>query len=84
MSTVESPTPCKAVRSRVSLTASYTSTVAEEMVVLLRKLHSLDVWNPHVNAYISIQLPAIIAALDSSLLVGATQALFLFHVNSSF
>lgn len=40
----------------VSLTASYTSTVAEEIVCLLRTLHASDCWNSHINAYITSQL----------------------------
>ncbi|XP_060607151.1 E3 ubiquitin-protein ligase HERC2-like isoform X1 [Ruditapes philippinarum] len=36
-------------RAPVSLTASYTSTVAEELVLLLRKLHTLDTWNVCIN-----------------------------------
>ena len=56
--------PIKPPYPRVSVTATYTSTVAEEMVALLRKLHSLDVWNPHINAYITSKLPSIIALLQ--------------------
>ncbi|XP_052796353.1 E3 ubiquitin-protein ligase HERC2-like isoform X2 [Mya arenaria] len=36
-------------RAPVSLTASYTSTVAEELVQLLRRLHTLDTWSPVIN-----------------------------------
>ena len=39
-------------KAPVPLSASYTSTLAEEMVVLLRSLHTLDAWNPVINAYI--------------------------------
>lgn len=39
-------------RAPVSLTASYTSTVAEELVLLLRKLHTLDTWNVCINKLI--------------------------------
>lgn len=46
------PKPCVSV----SLTASYTSTVAEEIVCLLRTLHASDCWNSHINAYITSQL----------------------------
>ena len=56
--------PIKPPYPRVSVTATYTSTVAEEMVALLRKLHSLDVWNPRINAYITSKLPSIIALLQ--------------------
>nr|XP_022328228.1 E3 ubiquitin-protein ligase HERC2-like isoform X2 [Crassostrea virginica] len=40
----------------VSLTASYTSTVAEEIVCLLRTLHVSECWNSHINLYITNQL----------------------------
>lgn len=40
-------------------TASYSSTLAEEFVVLLRKLHTLPVWNDPINQHISINLHAI-------------------------
>ena len=40
----------------MSLSASYTSTIAEEMVALIRSLHTLDLWNPHINYYISGKL----------------------------
>ncbi|KAL5011340.1 hypothetical protein ScPMuIL_009891 [Solemya velum] len=46
-------------KTPVSVTASYTSTVAEEIVTLLRKLHSLDCWNPQINLYIKSQLSLI-------------------------
>ncbi|KAK7486952.1 hypothetical protein BaRGS_00021768, partial [Batillaria attramentaria] len=66
ISSMESAGHCKPLRPRVSVTATYTSTVAEEMVVLLQKLHSLEVWNPHINIYMAAKLPAIIDALDSN------------------
>ncbi|XP_077868707.1 E3 ubiquitin-protein ligase HERC2-like [Saccoglossus kowalevskii] len=40
-------------KAQVSLTASFSSTVAEEIVSLLRKLHSLESWNPLINQFIS-------------------------------
>ena len=46
-------------RAPVSLTASYTSTKAEEMVSLLRKLHGLDAWNFQINHFINSQLGCI-------------------------
>ena len=46
--TVDSPRRHRQ-RAPVSLTASYTSTVAEELVMLLRKLHTLDTWNTCIN-----------------------------------
>ncbi|KAK7097783.1 E3 ubiquitin-protein ligase HERC2-like isoform X3 [Littorina saxatilis] len=56
--------PIKPPYPRVSMTSTYTSTVAEEMVALLRRLYSLEVWNPHINFYIISKLPSIIAVLD--------------------
>ncbi|KAL8607282.1 hypothetical protein ACOMHN_047613 [Nucella lapillus] len=56
--------PMKSVYPRVSVTATYTSTVGEEMVAVIRTLHCLDVWSPHINAYITAHLPTIIAGLD--------------------
>ena len=38
------------------MSASYTSTKAEEMIVLLRTLHALDAWNPHVNHFLCTHL----------------------------
>ncbi|XP_048243824.1 E3 ubiquitin-protein ligase HERC2-like isoform X1 [Haliotis rufescens] len=61
ISQYESPRPCrKQVRAPVSITASYTSTITEEIVALLRKLHSLDTWNIHINKFIERQLPRIV------------------------
>ena len=40
-------------------TASFSSTLAEEFVVLLRKLHTLPVWNSLINQHISVNLHAI-------------------------
>ena len=48
-------------KGKVSLTASYASTVGEELIVLLRKLHSLPVWNGPINAYIAQQLRKVVA-----------------------
>ena len=47
------------VKFHASLTASDSSTVAEEIVVLLRRLHPLDAWNPLINQYISKSLHGI-------------------------
>ncbi|XP_070553640.1 E3 ubiquitin-protein ligase HERC2-like isoform X2 [Ptychodera flava] len=46
-------------RAQVSLTASFSSTVAEELVSLMRKLHSLDSWSELINDYVSIRLNLI-------------------------
>ncbi|GFS15828.1 E3 ubiquitin-protein ligase HERC2, partial [Elysia marginata] len=47
----------------VSMTATYTSTMAEEVIALLRRLHTLPVWNGAINRFISLQLPSIISLL---------------------
>lgn len=41
------------VKSRVLLSASNSGTIAEEIISLLRKLHSLSLWNASINSYIS-------------------------------
>lgn len=44
------------VKSRVLLSASNSGTIAEEIIALLRKLHSLSLWNAPINSYISQKL----------------------------
>lgn len=44
------------VKSRVLLSASNSSTIAEEMVSLLRKLHSSPIWNNAISSYLSQKL----------------------------
>jgi E3 ubiquitin-protein ligase HERC2 len=39
-------------KAPVSLSASYTSTVAEELINLIRKLHTVNDWTPYINHYI--------------------------------
>ncbi|KAK6172413.1 hypothetical protein SNE40_016067 [Patella caerulea] len=57
---VESPHRTrKSLHIPVSVTASYTSTICEEIVVLLRKLHTLELWNPHINSFIVEQFTHI-------------------------
>ena len=46
-------------KPKASLTASHSSTVAEELVVLLRHLHSFDSWNHFINDFISARLNSI-------------------------
>ncbi|XP_017887257.1 E3 ubiquitin-protein ligase HERC2 [Ceratina calcarata] len=43
-------------KCRVSLTASHSSTVAEELVSLVRYLHSLSKWNATVNTFLTSKL----------------------------
>ncbi|XP_061894415.1 E3 ubiquitin-protein ligase HERC2-like [Entelurus aequoreus] len=46
-------------RPQASLTATHSSTLAEEMVSVLRTLHSLSQWNALINDYINAQLSSI-------------------------
>lgn len=43
-------------KSRVLLSSSYSGTVAEEIIALLRKLHTLSLWNTIINSFISQKL----------------------------
>lgn len=44
---------CVDVKARVLVSASHSSTIGEEMILLLRKLHTLPVWNNAINFYLS-------------------------------
>lgn len=46
-------------RPQASLTATHSSTLAEEIVSVLRILHSLGQWNSMINDYINTQLTSI-------------------------
>lgn len=46
-------------RPQASLTATHSSTLAEEIVSVLRTLHSLGQWNNMINDYINTQLRSI-------------------------
>ena len=46
-------------RPQASLTATHSSTLAEEIVTVLRTLHSLGQWNSLINDYINTQLSSI-------------------------
>ncbi|XP_067368465.1 E3 ubiquitin-protein ligase HERC2 isoform X5 [Channa argus] len=46
-------------RPQASLTATHSSTLAEEIVAVLRTLHSLTQWNSLINEYINMQLSTI-------------------------
>ncbi|KAG3262427.1 HECT and RLD domain containing E3 ubiquitin protein ligase 2, transcript variant X1 [Ictidomys tridecemlineatus] len=46
-------------RPQASLTATHSSTLAEEVVALLRTLHSLTQWNGLINKYINSQLRSV-------------------------
>lgn len=43
-------------KCRVSLTASHSSTIAEELVSLIRSLHSLPGWNSALNSFLTAKL----------------------------
>lgn len=44
------------VKARVLLAASHSGTIAEEIIALLRKLHTLPLWNTHINGYLAQKL----------------------------
>lgn len=46
-------------RPQASLTATHSSTLAEEIVCVLRTLHCLSQWNAMINDYINTQLSSI-------------------------
>ena len=58
-STTEGGRMLKKLKLHASLTASDSSTIAEEIVVLLRRLHPLPSWNMLINQYISASLQSI-------------------------
>jgi len=49
----------KKSRPQASLTATHSSTLAEEIVAVLRTLHSLGQWSGLINEYINSQLCSI-------------------------
>ena len=52
----------------LSLSASYTSTIGEQLVALLRKLHVTDAWNSHINYYINDRMSVVAnLVLDSAM-----------------
>lgn len=55
LSLVQNPADIKA---RVLLGASHSGTIAEELIVLLRKLHTLSHWNTAINTFLSQKLCA--------------------------
>ena len=60
---------CMKLKFHASLTASESSTIAEEVVVLLRRLHPLPAWNGLINQFISASLqaiPSIIVPVEGS------------------
>ncbi|XP_020805471.1 probable E3 ubiquitin-protein ligase HERC2 [Drosophila serrata] len=48
--------PTSEGKARVLLTASHSGSVAEELVALLRRLHTLPVWNPVINSFLAQKL----------------------------
>ena len=45
--------------TRVSLTASHSSTIAEETIKLLRVLHRLPAWNKKINEFICLKMSLV-------------------------
>ena len=45
--------------TRVALTSPHSSTIVEELIALLRTLHSLPDWSAKINEYISLKLSLI-------------------------
>ena len=65
----------KKLKLHTSLTASTSSTVAEEIVVLVRRLHPLRAWNTLLNRYIGENLqwiPRLIATMPGNHLTMTT------------
>lgn len=44
------------IKSKVLSSASHSGTIAEELIVLLRKLHTLPIWNTSINEFLSQKL----------------------------
>jgi E3 ubiquitin-protein ligase HERC2 len=44
------------IKTKVLASASHSGTIAEELIVLLRKLHTLPIWNDSINNFISQKL----------------------------
>ncbi|KAL3879973.1 hypothetical protein ACJMK2_032247, partial [Sinanodonta woodiana] len=61
-------------RAPVSLTASYTSTVGEELVMLLRRLHTLETWRHCINSFIVKQLMSVPTLLFEQLSSSESQS----------
>ncbi|XP_043927990.1 E3 ubiquitin-protein ligase HERC2 [Protopterus annectens] len=55
----EGPQRRRKGRPQASLTATHSSTLAEEIVALLRTLHSLSQWNGLINEYVNDQLNSV-------------------------
>ncbi len=49
----------KRIKFNAAMTASESSTIAEEVVVLLRRLHPLPAWNDLINKFIGSSLQCI-------------------------
>ncbi|ELV11273.1 E3 ubiquitin-protein ligase HERC2 [Tupaia chinensis] len=58
-------------RPQASLTATHSSTLAEEVVALLRALHCLPQWNGLVNKHINSQLRSVAQSCTGKLAEGA-------------
>ena len=53
--------PKPGCKAKVSLTAPFASTVGEELVLLLRRLHTLPTWNTFINRYINHRLCKVVS-----------------------
>lgn len=53
LSLLQNPADTKA---RVLLSCSHSGTIAEELIALLRKLHTMSAWNSAINAFVSQKL----------------------------
>ncbi|MEE6507640.1 hypothetical protein FKM82_027611 [Ascaphus truei] len=51
-------------RPQASLTATHSSTLAEEIVALLRTLHTLNQWNGLINKYVNSQLNSVTSIFE--------------------
>ena len=60
-------------RTHVSSTASASSTIAEETMLLLRQLHPLPAWNKLLNNYIGIQLHNVPQLIDRAVCHGTSE-----------
>lgn len=71
-------------KARVLLTASHSGSVAEELVALLRRLHTLPHWNAVINSFLAqklcvaaelLQLPQTPLDTEQSLVLGVLSAM---------
>ncbi|XP_054929802.1 E3 ubiquitin-protein ligase HERC2 isoform X6 [Dermacentor andersoni] len=73
----------KSARARVLLTASHTSTVAEECISLLRELHAVSTWNEPINKHLQLDLKNIFTESTSTPTAAETADALLLEKSSS-